>query len=655
MSSSAQQRMGKHGYPIYEDYTVPVPDEPLNITREDLELTDKYLPLYPEGIVYANAEGLRRLYEYYKNDPAGQKEWKGLQDLALKCIPSWDISKSLTTRRRYIYAFLKMKSLAELYIFTGNELVSDFIRCHLAKAAALPIDFWMHAELRKLDPKKPKGYLETSHISRMLGSVITAVRRNMTEDEIKNIETAWYEKGHIPMQNFLDEPYLSNFTAVVSCGLLYSSKYFKDKKAWERGVWGLRFYIEHTIEKDGSDAEGYGYYAYPAGLLFQAAMIMDEDEIKQVFDGADINKTMTWRLYGQMFDEDSKGATMRITYSDNTYGGIKRGNPDIPSALSYYVYRDGIAAWIRKHYDMKMNKEIMLLDAKFPGLEVKPVSPEAANLPLVKAFDSGDNYIRSGWEPDGILLGLKSGDCGARVKHAHNRPELNSLTLGAYGEYFIVTCGSASYRSPIHKKYDRATRAANTITIDGLSQKYPGKAEVTRAEELPDGTYLLRSDIVSAYKVATTENSFRSVRYIPDGGFFIVHDCLGTKDGKEHKFDYRFHIFNRDEKTGISGKPEFLKVERPKADLYIAMNTKMQLEQKDGYMHGPGARDYDPDGPSQGKLGSALELDWSCSGQALDVWCVLFPTHKEDRIPKIKFKKDRVVVNGKSYSLSEKL
>lgn len=645
----AQNRMGKNGYPIYEDYTVPVPDKPLKITIDDLKLTDKFLPLYPEGIAYADAEGLRRLYEFYKNDPEGQKEWKGKQQEALKCIPTWDISKSLGERKRYMYAFLKLKNFAELYIFTGNELVSNFIRAHLAKAADLPIDFWMHAELRKLDPKKPKGYLESSHISRMLGSVITAVRRNMTEEEIRKIENAWHERAFIPMLNWLETPAKSNFTAVISCGILYASKYFKDKAAWDRGVWGLRYYIDNTIEKDGSDAEGYGYFAYPAGLLFEAAMIMNEDEMHQVFDGANLDKVMAWRLYGQMFDEDEGGLTKRITYGDNSYGGIKRGAVDVPSALMKYVYKDGLAEWIQDNYDLRMSRNIMLLDAKFPGLSVKPVSPAEAGLPLIKAFDSGDCYIRSNWESDGLLLGLKSGDCGARIGHAHNRPELNSLTLGAYGEYFIVTCGSASYRSKIHKQFDRSTRAANTITIDDANQKYPGVCRVTRAEKLPDGTYFLRSDVENAYEINTIKGSFRSVHFIPEGGFFIVRDFLGTRDGQQHKYDYRFHLFNRDGETSVSGPADFLKVKRPNANLYIAMNTRMDLATKDAYMHGAGARDYDPDGPNQGALGSSIELDWTSEGRALDVCAVLFPTKKNAPAPKIKFGKGCVVVNGKKY------
>lgn len=649
-SGQAQNKMGKNGYPIYLDCSVPVPNKPLNITRDDLQLTDKYLKFYPEGITYANAEGLRRLYEFYKNDPEGRKEWTSLQNNALKCIPTWDLSKILGERNRYMYAFLKMKSFAELYIFTGNELVSDFIRCHLAKAADLPIDFWMHAELRKLDPKKPKGYLESSHISRMLGSVITAVRRNMTPEEIEKIETAWHEKAFIPMLNWLETPSMGNFTAVISCGVLYAAKYFKDKAAWDRGVWGLRYYVEHTIEKDGSDGEGYGYYSYPAGLLFEAAMIMNRDEMRQVFDGSDLDKVMTWRVYGQMFDEDETGMTMRISYGDNNYRGLTRHESDIPAALSRYVYKDGLAEWMWRKYELRTTKNVMLLDAKFPNLKIKPVSPAEAGLPLIKAFDTGDCFIRSDWNPGGILLGLKSGDCASRINNAHNRPELNSLTLGAYGEYFIVTCGSASYRSTIRKKYDTTTRAANTITIDDSRQKYPGLNKVTRAEQLPDGTYFLRSDVIDTYDVKTIEGSFRSVQFIPEGGFFIVRDFLGTRDGLNHKYDYRFHIFNRDEKTTISGPADFLKVSRPKADLYIALNKKLDFTRNDDvYMHGPNARDYDPDGPNQGKLGSAIELDWSCKDRAIDVCAVLFPAKKDASAPKVKWGKGSVTVNGKTY------
>jgi hypothetical protein len=339
------------------------------------------------------------------------------------------------------------------------------------------------------------------------------------------------------------------------------------------------------------------------------------------------------------------------------------------------VYRDGVAKWIRSKYGSRKSMDGILLQGKIPDQNIPTLSPLGAGLPLVKCFEDGDNYIRSSWDDEGIVLAMKTGDAGSRVDYSHNRPEFNNIALGAFGEYLIVTPGAASYRSKVHNEYDVCTRSANTITIDGMNQKCPmwpafkegrwdnrsvvvrgnGHADIIRCESLPDGGSILVSDAHEAYHIDMKE-AVRSVRFVPvsGGGFFIVRDRMVPADGAMHHFDYRLHIFNRDNKSIISGKPtKMLKIEREKAHLYIAVasDSALKYQRLAGFMHHPEGRDYEEFGPKQGAPGSATELDWSTDTDAFTVTAVLYPVHPDQNAPRIKIDGDTVTVNGQSYTV----
>lgn len=667
-------------FPNYKDFSIPRPEGSTVIGFDDLRLTDAYLPLYKDGVPTASQAGLYKLYDFFRSDPDGRKEWEQMQKTTVRMISGWDIRKDQEAfmAARYIYPLRLLTQLSLIHIFTGNELVSLFIRGHLRKMAGLPIYFWIHSELRGYDEKHPCGALETAELNKMLGFALAAVRKDMSADEIQDIEHTWYEFGHKTARNWLDEFRPHNWTAVISCGLLYSSLYFHDEACKKRALEGLKFYADTTPEPDGSYAEGYGYLNYPLGQLTQAALVMTPQEIAGTFGSSCFKDCQAWRVYAHLFDieDDGRPGVMRINYGDNPYGDRTLYGNDVPSYFIKLVYRDGVAAWFRQKYGTHSCMNEFLLSEKLGGGEVKPLSPEEAHLPLVRSFDNGDSYIRSSWDDEGIVLALKSGDCGSRVSYWHARPELHSIALGAYGEYLVVTAGSASYRSRIHNEYDLSTRAANTISIDGMNQKCPldavykeGRwdnrsfwvkgyphAVVTKCESLPGGGALVRSEATDCYHIEMKEAT-RVVRFIPEGGFFIVADRMIPADGGKHSFDYRLHLFNRDGKTIITGKPQMLTVSRPKADLYIALKSdaRLSFSKNDGYMHHPEGRDYDENGPKQGAPGSAVELDWQAESRALDVCAVLCPRRSGSKAPKIRFSGRYVLVDGKKYDISEML
>ena len=666
-------------FPVYDDFSLPDPGKSTLLRKESLKPTDAFLDQYPDGIPAADNATLRKICNFYRNTSDGQKEWAGMASLTARVVSEWRLKGSSGfASERYVIAVPFLKNIALVYLFTGEPLISEFIRANMAKMASLPITFWLHSELRGYNPDHPRGGLETAAVNVALTYALPAVRKDMSDEEYEKFVNVWYEYGHVPVYNWLDELRANNWTAVLGCGLLHSAKYFNDHKARVRALNALRYFASATIEDDGSYAEGYSYLSYPVEQLFSAALMMSPKEIQMTFGKANLSGSMTWRIYGHLFDveEDGTPGVMRISYGDNPYGNRELFDADKTSYFMQLVYRDAVAKWLRSKYGSRQSAEGLLLEAKIPDVNIPMLSPVGAGLPLIKAFGSGDCFIRSNWEDEGIVLGLRAGDLGSRVMYSHNRPELNSITLGAFGEYIIVNPGSASYRSRIHNEYDIMTRSANTITIDGKSQKAPvgpqvreGRwdnssmyvkgfphAIVTRCEELSDGGSILRSEANDAYHIEMNEAS-RTVRFHPteDGGFFVVRDRMIPADGQSHHFDYRLHIFNRDEMTVITGKSNNLKIQRGKADLYVVMTSDQELKFKkgQGYMHHPEGRDYTENGPKQGFLGSSIELDWSTDATELGVTAVLYPVRHGEKAPKIKIEGDNIIVNGKSYPLNE--
>lgn len=660
-------KTGRHGSKIYNDVSIPRPDKPTAITEADVKLTDKFIDLYPDGIPEADQETLRKLYLFFRDDPEGKQEWEGLRDRAIKTISAWDMRK--LSPRRYVYTLEHLKPLAILYVFTGNELISDFIRGHLAKAASMPLDFWVHAELRAIVPDKPQGYIETSYLNQSLGTAITAVRRNMSAEEISAIESAWYEKGYLTALNWLDAhtDFKGNFQAVIAVGALYASKYFNDLAGWKKAYSGLKFYVENAILPDGSNYEGYGYFNYPISVILKGATVMTKEQISSLFEGSGLAESQKWRVAGLLFGKSLK-SNFRITYGDNPSASKMLGAKDEPVLLAKVVCGDPLSAWVYEKWHQTINHYGFLLEQKFGNRPVKPLGPEEVGVPLMTTFQSGDCYIRSGWSEDDVVLGLKAMNGNYETKtYIHSRPEINSINLGAFGEYLICNAASASYRSHIRFEHDLRTWRANVVTVDGKDQLYPFNfkdftsrgyphAELVRKEELPDGGFILSNEAKGAY-ATPMKQATRTVRYVPKGRYFIVKDVMIPEDGENHRFDHRFFIFNHDFETSISKAKDgkFISVKRPGAELYIAVNASSELyfEYRDAYIHGLTNRDYDPDGPNQGKPGSARGLQWSCESPSLTVISVLVPGIPGGATPKIVFGKDYVKVNGSRCNIAD--
>lgn len=636
-------------FPVFFDQRLPRPEGIPMFRGEDFQVDLKRPDHYPEGFLYGNQDLLKKLGNYLVKDTEGKKLWEQEANNTAHILNQWDFNRSgfkwgylwMFGTDRYIYRISQLENLSVVYLFTGNEILGKFIRAHLLQIAELPYEFWLHSELRGYNVQKPAGTLETSLLCKSVSLALSSVSEILTPSEKTGIEKALYEKGLKTCLNWLENPRLNNFTGVISGGAYVAARYFNDSGGMKKSLGVMALYLEKSIETDGSYGEGLGYFDFPIRYLLPAVILMDQDERQRIFASSGLRFSASWLVYPYLY-ASGPGVDPKtvVHFGDNSYSGPTTESVNLILGL---LYNDPLASWLIEKFNGTFSFTEMLLlftlDRKLPV----PRSPEQSGLPLMKVFSSGDCFIRSTWDDNGIVLDMWSGS-GSRVRYSHQRPELNSISLGAYGEYLVVSAGSASYRSSLRKIYDQSTRSANTITVDDENQLFkPARIIAQKSGVLAD---LLVSDAADAYRVPMKYVT-RAVLFIKDPGYFVIRDRVESAEGL-HRYSWRIHL-NVKNDSGELRKidPHHWFLSRPLADLDIYVDADCAIVTKtgEGYLHGPG-RDYSPGGIFEGKLGSSVELESSNADKSASItFCsVLFPLKKGSKAPLVKITNSGVEV-----------
>lgn len=668
-------------FPIFDDQRIPRPDGLRQISASEFKVDIKRIEARQNGHLYGDKAALIRLGEYFTKDTDGKTSWQGMTSKAAGILKDWDFNRRGFGANRFIYAlYMDLEEMAMVYMYTGHKELGMFLKAHLMQAAELPMEFWLHSELRGYNRKKPLGQLETATLGRAYATSLSMVEGLLSAEELEKARKALYDKSYIPALNWLDKPRASNFTAVIGTGAYVCAKFFNDPAGMDKALGALDFYLSGTIEDDGSYGEGVGYFSYPISTMLSAVLTMDAAAKEKVFSKSGLRYSARWLAYPYLYARSSSGKMEPIIthFGDNSFSRTpSAGTNTIIASL----YDDGVAMWQMRKFNVnwKSHWRLQLLsyatDKNFP----EPQSPAEAGLPLVKTFDSGDCFIRSSWDDNGIVLALLAGGSGrgTKIKYAHRRPEINSIGLGAYGEYLVVSSGSASYRSPLHYTWDRMTRSANTITIDGKNQLFPGSGKMKgwgldvdvsdiwskgnptseviecRAGEMAD---VLINEAAKAYH-AKMKHARRSVVFVRDPGYFVIVDHMESLAGK-HKYNWYMHFNNRDEKAVLKEQSNgnWL-LTRPVASMVINVaaysDAKLATEINQGYMHGAG-RDYSPGGVHEGKPGSSIELSAFNTDKlaSLTFVSVLYPFKTGTEVPMVSNSGTMIKVGGDVLTLN---
>jgi Heparinase II/III-like protein. len=673
VSGNAQNLSGNDHFahfPVYQNMSIPKPEGLPDFTASDFKVDQsRLLRLFPDGFLYGDRQALEKLCSFLQNETDGISIWEKAATKTAEVLNIWDLDKR--NFDRYVYRIPQLEDLALFYLFSGHKELGQFIRGHVLQITELPFDFWMHAELHGYNPDFPIGHLETSALCSAITVSLAAAKDLFSEAERTGIESALKEKGLIPCANWFitTSNVNNNFVAVIGSAAYHTAKYLRDKEREDLAMNRLVSYVESSIESDGSYGEGVGYFDYPIRQMFFAFLAMEPEERSTNMANTGLKYSASWKAYPLLLTTKND-RKLSLHYGDNGFYTTIDSNV---AAILSGVYRDPTTLWLMKWFGRTFDLKGMLLlfSEKSPLPEMK--DPGQLGLPLVKSFKAGDSYIRSTWEKDGIVLSMWSGD-GSLIKFSHQRPELGSICMGAYGEYLIVSAGSASYRSDLHYQWDFTTKAANTITIDDKNQLFTDrvleawnktdvsdfwvtgtpKAEILQCKsgEIAD---LLVNEMALAYHVPM-KYVRRSVLFVKDPGYFIVIDKIEAKEDA-HKFSWRVYLNNRDEKGELERKsPNRWFFSRPFADLDIHLfsDQEIVIREEKGYMHGHD-RDYSPGGPNEGTLGSSkgLVAHNVQKTKSMVYYSVLFPTKKGTTAFKVGYNNNVITVGGDKITLKD--
>ena len=174
--------------------------------------------------------------------------------------------------------------------------------------------------------------------------------------------------------------------------------------------------------------------------------------------------------------------------------------------------------------------------------------PEKPDLPRAQIFpDMGWVALRSSWDRDATLLGIKSG-----FTWNHSHADTGSFVLFHHGKYLLIDSGNSSYSTPEYDDYYRQSVAHNVVTFNGKAEnpedtyfgsKFPGS--VSHLVDAGDLRYVL------ADATGPTSNNFvRNFRtFLWVGDVILVIDDV--KSFEPGQFEWLLHFNGEGKRSGL--------------------------------------------------------------------------------------------------------
>lgn len=572
----------------------------------DLSIDDMWLERDFPTELFLTREQVKAISDLIETNPRAAASWSGIKksinDLLLR-------GTFLPGDRPYIYTVMgELPKMAFAYLLTGNDRLGELIRVVALDAANRPMSFWIHDDLRPYNPLRPVGALETATLARGMAMVLNWASDVFTPGEQSTVRNSLVEKGLVPSIRWLDQNRgTNNWRAVMSVGAFITAKVLSDFDAMTLAEQHIREYL-HSVEDDGSYGEQIAYFSYGIRSLIPGLIALDQEEAKKIVKDSGLGESLYWSpyYYGFIEGSDERFLAGRINFGDDDF-------PTRPDLTTTYFLANatdnGLGTWlIDKYFDDDHGGDwvMLVLLGMFQGESPEPVDPETLQMETMRAFDNGVGVIRSSWNPNGVVLGIRSGGA-SRTGYAHDRPDRNSILMYVGGEYMLVAPGRASYRSPLRSSWDLKTSSHNTITFGGNDQLRASDAEIitTKSGDLVD--YMV-SDAARSYS-NTPEKVRRHIVYVKDPGYFFIWDEMKLSGGDTSPVDWHLHMNNVDGK-GILKQvtDDEWSFSRPNASLYMYVASSISADKfvENGIMHR--GYSYYPGDANEGRMGSSIKL-----------------------------------------------
>lgn len=300
-----------------------------------------------------------------------------------------------------------------------------------------------------------------------------------------------------------------------------------------------------NFDPRGGFYESIGYANYGVGeyLMFRLAWTNAVEPITRTYDDL-LKQTINWFID---MSYPRNGQLYSLNFGDGSY----TSNGEKPTKLMMALgFTDPNYVWYLQQTkkgsfreDLSVSNPIGLLyNPALPAAEVK------AARPLSALYDNmGWASLRSSWDKDATLLGIKS---GFTWNHAH--ADAGSFMLWHKGKKLLIDGGNVNYGNPKYSSYSVRSDAHNVILFNGKAQEYQDQYHAVKTpgslHNLIDAgslKYILAD--ATGPTARTFLRNFRNVLWI-DNVILIIDDVKAHETGQ---FEWLLHTEVEAKKKGI--------------------------------------------------------------------------------------------------------
>jgi hypothetical protein len=405
-----------------------------------------------------------------------------------------------------------MQAASKLYFLCGDPQLGRYVHDYTMHALSLPDWFYLgESVLSPSEEARSRASLITADIARTLVTVAILARDAFSKEEIARLNLVLRKKCMESSILFCRANIKSNSNWVprVASGLLLTAKHLRDGKSISLALEIFSRYVDTSIEPDGSYGEGFSYFLYAASSMRLVFELLSDAEREAVFGRSSLRNSSAWLAYHYYFK--------RI------YPEQKDFYKSVFCDANFFASPDTTTMKMLK--DLYGDTIIDYLAARGGIIE----TPESLKkLPLLRAFDNGECFLRSSWTPDATVLSAQIHFPSRNM--GHRRLESGNFTVGIDGFPIIMQAGNTNlYRRPIHQ-YATKTSSANTITLDGEDQ-VPVSEQRNSVLLLAEGR---NADVLGLDLTSSFRSGFKSVRRFilrlkPENTVVVLDDLRGAE------------------------------------------------------------------------------------------------------------------------------
>ena len=549
------------------------------------------------------------------------------------------------------YGFRRVQNLAFLYKITGeNKYLKG------AKRAIFTIANWKDWY--------PRNYIKTSRLAAALGIGYDWLYHELSKKERKEIREAIIEKGFKSSYNGQWWVYSNhNWNSVCHGSLTIAALAIIDEddtkmsdKVLKRALNAFPILLNEYYGPDGAYPEGPGYYtmATEYSVIMIAAL---ESALGTDFDFKNYDGFMESAKYFL----HSKGPTdYYFNYSDSYSGRKRKGVYIFFPEIFWFASEteDPTLLWhqkpMLKKLVMEEEKPVKPLLFLYKDREISREQPE--NLNWMGQGEGPVSFHRTGWDQKDTYIAIKGGSPG--TNHAHM--DVGSFVIDAMGERWAMDPGSQSQRklepsgldiwnmnqtSDRWKVFRFNNFSHNTLVIDSMLQRVPGKGRIVRYSSDYDFSYSV-VDMGTVYQGQLGNNPTvrRGVGLYKDGSI-IIQDEIKAKAKRVGSVDWGMDVQWQmlteaeveivNDNTAIlekNGKKMWLYLLSPKSawyNVFSSTSAKLGIKNTENPPH-----DYDA--KNEGTRMVTINKEIDAPGEINRITVYLHPQEEAEELPEVK-------------------